>query len=284
MRTAISAGALALTLGGALLTVVAGPASAAALMDECGGGGLLGGVTGGLCKAVGTVNNVVNGLTGGGPPPPADTGSTAETAGNDLNGTLPTPAPTPDAKTPALEVKDGDLTPKSLDEVCSPMVDSPTCAGESATSVPGETDVPGKAAVPEETARPSASPRPSPSRRARQRPHRDGGPVPPQEHPRPPRPLPHTDTADEDRPVISNGPPVIDAEAPRLELLWPAGPVVQRLRGAVTPTRSPDPLGTALTAALLVAAILAVRLLYTRRAGEKSIPLEPLRARRHRTA
>jgi hypothetical protein len=74
---------------------------------------------------------------------------------------------------------------------------------------------------------------------------------------------------------------VIDAEAPRLELLWPA-PLMQELQRQmrnerpVTPTKSSDTAGTVLTTVVLVGAILAVRLLYSRRRIKESIPFEPV--------
>ena len=89
--------------------------------------------------------------------------------------------------------------------------------------------------------------------------------------------------------MISEPSPVVDAEAPRVELLWP-GPLMQEFqrqmpdRRPLKPTQSSDALGTVLSTALLIAAILAVRLLYTRRTGEESMPFEPLRVGRHRVA
>ncbi|MEV4095518.1 hypothetical protein [Streptosporangium saharense] len=376
MRTAISVGALALTLGGVLLAVAPTPVSAVARAGDCEGGGLLGGVTDGLCEAVGAVNNAVNGALNN------TVGGVGDLVGHGLGDTLGgavsdaakglAVAPPPDVlpsgddgygqtmETPSYVTKDGKnpkgdnskkddksgkaqsseasalapesildqprqaLLPEAVPELfmtpwdenaedasdvgdppdpkdagdaadaappqspgnaCSPLADSPGCAGTSAN------------AAPKESATPQASPSPTPSS--------DGGAVPaeetarwlPEEPVRPAQPRRRTTVSDggtggggdraDGRAESSDSetqPPVVDAEAPRLDLLWPAGPVMRKLQRTVTPTRSPDPLGTAFTMALLVAAILAVRLLYVRRISEKSIPLEPLRMKRHRTA
>ncbi|GAA3101654.1 hypothetical protein [Streptosporangium carneum] len=325
MRIAIYVGALALTLGGGLPVVALTPVNAAPRVGDCEGGGLLGGLTGGLCKTVEAVGDTVNGIAG--TPPPStgpDYGHTTETTMNDekdrkdkkggksekheksgkgssgadgLSGTgylgqenglegplgLTAPTLTPEiSAAPAAEEDEGvDLLPKDLDSVCPPMTGSPECASSTAISTP------------EETVSPSAAPRPSPSHKDRPEFRGDHETAPlPKEPLRPVETRRHAADRDRDRgrhgrqegDTPSDPVPVIDAEAPRLELLWPTGPVMRKFQRTVTPTRSPDPLGTALTAALLVAAILAVRLLYARRIGEESMPLEPLRMRRQRTA
>ncbi|MER7130230.1 hypothetical protein [Streptosporangium saharense] len=383
MRTAISVGALALTLGGVLLAVAPTPVSAVARAGDCEGGGLLGGVTAGLCEAVGAVNNAVNNAVSGTLNSTLNStvgGGVGDLVGHGLGDTLGgaakglAVAPPPDVlpsgddgygqtmETPSYATKDeknpkddnskkdnksgkaqsseasvlapesildqprqallpeavpelfttpwdedtedagdvgdppdpkdaGDVTdadatpPQSPGNACSPLADSPGCAGTSAN------------AAPKENATPQTSPSPTPSS--------DGGAVPaeetarwlPEEPVRPAQPRRRATVSDggtggggdraDRRPESSDSetrPPVVDAEAPRLDLLWPAGPVMRKLQRAVTPTRAPDPLGTAFTTALLVAAILAVRLLYVRRISERSIPLEPLRMKRHRTA
>lgn len=383
MRTAISVGALALTLGGVLLAVAPTPVSAVARAGDCEGGGLLGGVTGGLCEAIGAVNNAVNNTVSGTLNNTVG-GGVGDLVGHGLGDTLDSAvngaakglavAPPPDVlpsgddgygqtmETPSYATKDeknpkddnskkddksgkaqsseaSALAPESIldqprqallpeavpelfmspwDEnaedasdvgdppdpkdagdaadadaappqnpgnACSPLADSPGCAGTSAN------------AAPKESAAPQSSPSPTPSS--------GGGAVPaeetarwlPEEPVRPAQPRRRATVSDggtggggdraDGRPESSGSetrPPVVDAEAPRLDLLWPAGPVMRKLQRTVTPTRSPDPLGTAFTTALLAAAILAVRLLYVRRISEKSIPLEPLRMKRHRTA
>ncbi|MFJ2032600.1 hypothetical protein [Streptosporangium sp. NPDC087985] len=289
MRTAISAGALALALSAGITMVTATAATATARAD-CDSGGLLGGITGGLCRAVDTVGNVVNGLTGTVlPPAPKSDGLDAPkgTAGDGAGD--PRPSPTPDTGAAATE---GLLLPKVLDTVCLPLVASPECTGPSAISAP---ERPERTESTERTAQPSTRPRPRLSR--------TGGPEPARE---PTAPLPteplrpletRTRTADTDEPVTPQPLLVIDAEAPRVDLLWP-GAAMQEFqrrmqefqrgtppdRRTVTPARASDTLGTMFTAALLIAAILAVRVLYTRRTGEESMPFEPLRTGRHRTA
>ncbi|MEV7009043.1 hypothetical protein [Streptosporangium sp. NPDC051022] len=337
MRTAISAGALALTLGGGLPVVASVPVSAATRTGDCEGGGLLGGLTGGLCRTVDTVGDIVGGVTGTpasgpgtgtGPGSGPGSGSVTESTTSDAkdrkdkkdemdgkggnnerragNGHDPSngyglsdayglseaygpgdaydpgddPDPSaqdtgPEAETPTTADPRGeDLLPEDFGGLCPPAAGSPGCSDSSAIDTP------------DETARPSASPRPGPPRRDRSATTGDDGTAPLPKEPLRPSQAHRHGTDDEDGTTLPDPPPVIDAEAPRIELLWPTGPVMRRLQRAVTPTRSPDPVGTALTAALLVAAILAVRLLYVRRIGEaeESIPLEPLRTRRHRTA
>lgn len=293
MRTAISAGALALTLGGALVVAAApvdAAVNAAGRTGGCGGGGLLGEVTGGLCKAVGTVNEVVGGLTGltGAqtssappvtPPPPAQPATAPALPTGDPGpgtGTLPdTPAPPATTTEITVMEPEGEPTPTVQDKSCAPRPEAPGCAPPSPPPAPPRH---------RGQARPPAPLRPAPPRRSTPRFPGEGEPaIPLRERPRPPSPRPLV--KDERRePAVRDLPPVIDAEAPRLELLWPTGPVMRRFQRAVTPTRSPDPLGTALTATLLAGAVLTVRVLYVRRAAERSMPLEPLRARRHRTA
>ncbi|MFF5205465.1 hypothetical protein [Streptosporangium sp. NPDC000396] len=278
MRTAISAGALVLALGGALPVAAATSASAAARID-CGNGGLIGGLTGELCKAVTTVGDVVNQITGNTSATAADThdsGGAPKTTADDPGArSAAAPSAEPSGEPAPEGAKDSGLLPTVLNDVCLSLVASPECPSPSATSTP------------EQAAEPSPSPHPSPSRRNRHKPaERKTVPIA-AEPVRPPETRTHT--TDTDEPVIPQPPPAVDAEAPRVELLWP-GPAVQEFqkrmpgRQAVTPTRSSDTLGTAFTAALLVVAILAVRVLYAKRTGEESMPFEPLRVGRHRMA
>ena len=102
----MAAGVLALALGGGipavaiLVPVGAARASAVTLMDDCDHGGLLGTVTGGVCRVVDDlVHGLENGVLPSSPAPPpsderADTSETAETS----TGVQETPA---EAKTPA---------------------------------------------------------------------------------------------------------------------------------------------------------------------------------------
>ncbi|MFF0311597.1 hypothetical protein ACFYSC_29530 [Streptosporangium sp. NPDC004379] len=166
--------------------------------------------------------------------------------------------------------------PRASAGPCAPAVSSP-CAEEAERS--GRKPPLGK--VPP-TARPL--PRPSRSDEPEQAVRRDTSYGPPRPEATPP--VRDTDAG----PVTAEpSPPVADPEAPRVELLWP-GAGMHELRDRmptdrpVRPTRSSDPAGTALTTVLLVVAILAVRLLYVRRGGRESMPFEPLRLGRHRTA
>ncbi|MGV9776204.1 hypothetical protein [Streptosporangium sp. NPDC003464] len=295
MRTAISAGALALALSGGIFTA----AAASAAQPDCDNGGLLGGVTDGLCKAVDTVGDVVEGVTDAVAPPaakkedgaPGAAGASEETEEASVKSAeAPPPASAPSPSAPDTRAApeppaDDSLLPKALDDVCLPLVASPECTSPSAISAPEK---------PEKTEQPPARPSPRPSPSGRSEPaERKAVPLP-VEPLRPPET--RTRVPDVGEPVAPRPSPVVDAEAPRVELLWPR-PAMQEFQRRVQelqtrrtdgrplrPTRSSDTLGTVLTTALLLAAILAVRLLYARRAEEESMPFEPLRMSRHRTA
>ncbi|GIH99996.1 hypothetical protein [Planobispora takensis] len=308
MRSAISAGALALALGGGVPLAVATPAGIAAQPPGCqDGGGLLGGVTGGLCKVVDGTTDVVDGLTGSTLSPVTETvDDTAESvlkAPSEALPAKPTKKPQPGSTSPASTPREessgssgsGDSGGSSgstqkkglLPEVlgtCLPLVSSPNC-GRSTADAPSAQAPAATSDRPrsgtegtggtrqEKTAKPKRTEKPAPVSPA-------SGPV----H----RPETRTYTTRVGDPVPPE-PPVIDIEAPRLDPLWP-GPLMQEFqrrmpgRQSLTPTRQSDPLGTALTTGLLIGAILAVRVLYARRSNEESIPFEPLRAGRHRTA
>jgi hypothetical protein len=288
MRSAISAGALALALGGGIPVVAAASGTVARAADCPQGGGLLGGVTSGLCQTVDGVTDAVDGLTGSPlAPVTGQLDATAEKALKPVDELAPTEraradegsssAP-PDASGDARGKGDEGLLPEVLGEVCLPLVDSPECAASAATT-----------SVPDRAGRPTATPAPAKSRKPDKPRQGDGeeAGIPLQSaSPRPPETRTHTtEVRDPGLPE----PFAVDAEAPRVDPLWP-GPLTQELQQrmpgerAVTPTRSSDPLGTALTAALLAAAVLAVRLVYARRAEEESIPFEPFRVGRHRVA
>ncbi|GGL16756.1 hypothetical protein [Planomonospora parontospora] len=284
MRAALSAGALALALGGGIPVVAAASGSVARAADCPQGGGLLGGVTSGLCQTVDGVTDAVDGLTGSSlTPVTGGLDATAEKALEPVGELAPTErprtgggsssgAPPHDPGGPG-EKRDEGLLPEVLSDVCLPLVRSPGCA----------------ASVPDRAVRPTATPSPTGSRRPA-RPRKEAGaeegiPFRPAS-PRPPETRTHTT---EVRDPVLPEPFAVDAEAPRVDPLWP-GPLTQELQQrmpgerAVTPTRSSDPLGTALTAALLAAAVIAVRLVHARRAEEESIPFEPFRVGRHRVA
>ncbi|MFC4062099.1 hypothetical protein ACFOWE_27670 [Planomonospora corallina] len=295
MRSAISAGALALALGGGLSVVATASADAAHAADCDRGGGLLGGVTGGLCQTVDGVTNVVDGLTGSVLSPVTEgldqtvgkvlepVGEAAPTARASSGGRTTAPPSAPEKRE---EGSGGGRPPVTLD-VCvslssSGCAESPTSPASPASSAP----------APGEDARPTATAPADRSRRPEtERPEKEqapvSGPSSSASYPYHPEPRPHTTEVRD--PALSE-PPVIDVETPLLEPLWP-GPLTQELRqrvpggqASVTLVRSSDPVGTALTAVLLAAAVLAVRLMYTRRAEEESIPFEPLRMGRHRVA
>ncbi|WP_449062948.1 hypothetical protein [Planomonospora algeriensis] len=287
MRSAISAGALALALGGGLPVVAAASASVARAPDCPQGGGLLGGVTSGLCQTVDGVTDAVDGLTGSSlTPVTGRLDVTAEKVLEPVGELAPTERPRAGGGSSSSAPPGGSggkadegLLPEVLGDVCLPLVDSPECAAPAVTT-----------SVPDRTARPAAPASPAESRKPAPPRKEDGGEgagVPFRSvSPRPPETRTHTTEVHD--PVLPE-PFAVDAEAPRVDPLWP-GPLTQELQQrmpgerAVTPTRSSDPLGTALTAVLLAAAVLAVRLVHARRAEEESIPFEPFRVGRHRVA
>ncbi|MEU0481752.1 hypothetical protein ABZ260_21520 [Streptosporangium sp. NPDC006013] len=297
MRTAMSAGALALVLGSgipAVSSVDTARADTVTQVDDCDHGGLLGTVTGGICR---TVDNVVSGITGDTSPlAPLLAPLSSSPAGDDTAGTTArtpaaektspigeeTPAPaTSAAETrPAKETPSGNgPRPEDPTGTCRPTAASPKCPD------------PSESPLSQEAARPKPSP--SPSRDHGHRPARkEPVPVPTgrtRQPSRSPYPEADTPTIDVDAPVTSEPSPVVDAEAPRVELLWPA-PLMQELQRQmsnerpVTPSRSSDTAGTVLTTAVLILAILAVRLLYSRRKVKESIPFEPVPPGHHRVA
>ncbi|WP_329423988.1 hypothetical protein OG339_26390 [Streptosporangium sp. NBC_01495] len=321
MRTAMAAGVLALALGGgipAVAVVPAGAAQASAVprMDDCDHGGLLGTVTGGVCRVVHGLENGVDGVVHGlgdavSPSFPAPLlPSGGDSAGNDAEtsadveetpGRPETPAPVASVsehpsrkRPPAVKGRErepsGDTQtplPQGTDDACRAAAASPGCADSSVTTLVEE---PEEAASP--TAPPSPSPSsPSPSATPSASPSRREGAAPARKSPVPVptgRPLPEmslpdtrTPTTDVGEPVPPEPSPVVDAEAPRVELLWPA-PVMQELQRQmpgerpVTPSRSSDTASTVLTTAVLISAILAVRLLYSRRKIRESIPFDPV--------
>ncbi|MEU8385925.1 hypothetical protein [Streptosporangium sp. NPDC048865] len=223
----------------------------------------------------------------------------AETESTRTPDAAPSATGTQEGKRPSSTAKDGERssggtqTPPPQDPADACRSASAKCADLTVAPLSEEPQRPGAG---EETVRPTTSPSPSPSAT----PARDQGvpsvrktPVPaPTDRPPFPVPLPETRTLTTDvgepaspRPKA----PVVDAEAPRVELLWPA-PLMQELQRQmpdaqpVTPSRSSDTASTVLTTAVLVSAILAVRLLYSRRKIRESIPFEPAPPGHHRVA
>jgi hypothetical protein len=267
-RTVISAGALVLALG-----VPSGPVAAAVRPHDCDhvGGGGLGGLAEGLCE-------LVDGLTGPLEPVTDRIRRTDEPVHDDNDGALQDapgePAPPSTSTGPAP-----DVLPETFRPDCLPLIAAPDCGAE--TSPPPETEP-----APE----PSPEPEPSPGQTeetAREKRQAEVVARPPVEPPAPP----------DHRPLLKAEPKPahvepVDPEAPRVQLLWPyldRMPTQMRGQKAILkPGRPSDALGTALTAALLLSAILAARIAYARRAGDEhgeSMPFEPLRMRgRHRLA
>ncbi|MFF3439301.1 hypothetical protein [Streptosporangium sp. NPDC002721] len=326
MRTAMAAGVLALALGGGIPAVAIVPVStarASTRTDDCDRGGLLGTVTGPVCQVV---DDVVDGLTKEGSPlspSPLPSGggaaednsrlpaeeAPAETETSQTPQTPQTSAPAPSAsrtpsgkKPPATKDTEGSSggtqpsQPQGPADSCRSVASS-RCADPSVAPLSQDPQQP---ATSTETSRPQASPTPSPSATPSASPSLDQGAAPARKSPVPapadpgPLPVPHpvtrTLTADVGEPVAPRpSSPVVDAEAPRVELLWPA-PLMQELQRQmpeaqpVTPTRSSDTASTVLTTAVLVSTILAVRLLYSRRKIRESIPFEPAPPGHHRVA
>ncbi|MGJ6961826.1 hypothetical protein ACSDR0_07910 [Streptosporangium sp. G11] len=325
MRTAMAAGVLALALGGgipaiAIVPVSAARASAVTLMDDCDHGGLLGTVTGGVCRVVDdVVHGLGNGVSPSSPAPPrsgerAENTETAETS-TDVQETpaeAETPAPAasaskhPSGKRPPAthgngrgKSSDDPQTPRPAGstDACGSAATSSACADSSVAPLVEEPEMTEETARPEAspspTPSPSATPSASPSRREDVAPARKS-PVPVPTDRLPPLETSPPDTGmlttDVGEPASSPSPsPVVDAEAPRVELLWPA-PVMQELQRQmpserpVTPSRSSDTASTVLSTVVLVSAILAVRLLYSRRTVRESIPFDPAPPGHHRVA
>ncbi|GAA4200939.1 hypothetical protein GCM10022252_54910 [Streptosporangium oxazolinicum] len=327
----MAAGVLALALGGGIPAVAIVPASAVRAsavprMDDCDHGGLLGTVTGGVCRVVdglgSGVGDVVHGLEDTvSPPSPAPLPSGGDSAGGgaetstdvgETHDRPETPAPVvsisehppqkrpPVAKDPKEREKEPSggpqaPRPRGTDDACRSAATSPGCADSSVTTL---VEDPKESASP--TAPPSPSPAsPSPSATPSASPSRPEGAAPARKSPVPVptgRALPETSlpdtgtpTTDVGEPVTPEPSPVVDAEAPRVELLWPA-PVMEELQRQmpgeqpVTPSRSSDTASTVLTTAVLISAILAVRLLYSRRKIRESIPFDPVPPGHHRVA
>jgi len=320
----MAAGVLALALGGGVPAVAIAPVSAAwastvPRVDDCDHGGPLGPVTGGVCRVVDGVTkkvedgvgDVVHGLEKG----VDDLGSRLEdtvssssrgdSGRSDTEANTPAPAASaskspPDRPSTAQEKKEpsGDARtpgPQGTD-ACRSAAASTTCAESSATTSVGEPDQAASSKMspsPTPSAPPSPTPSASPSR------HEDATPARKSPVPVPTdRAFPETETffpdarrpaTDVGEPTAPRPSPVVDAEAPRVELLWPA-PVMEKLQRQmpgerpVKPSRSSDTTSTVLSTAVLVSAILAVRLLYSRRRIRESIPFEPAPPGRQRVA
>lgn len=193
MRTVISAGVLALALGGAIPAVAAAPVSAATQRDDCPQKGLLGTVTGGICKTVDTLGDAVNEFTDGISVPlpsvkildaPRGTtekgsGDTAR-AGDTAAATSSTPdatgAPAPEPVEESERSEDGNLLPKVLGGVCLPWRPPPSARARRRAAHPNP---PNPLSPPRPPSRrssrpgrrvPARRPAPAPNPRGRRRP------------------------------------------------------------------------------------------------------------------
>ncbi|WP_431898086.1 hypothetical protein [Nonomuraea sp. bgisy101] len=286
-RTAVSAGLLALAL--AALPMSAG--SAAAQARDCErGGGLLSGVTNGVCDLVDGVTDAVDGVTGNALSPVTEgVDKAAGTVLAPVGEVAPTDKPAPastrspggqrDERPPA---GDGGLVSSTLEDVCLPAL---ACEGEGVLSPVGE-PAPRPSAAPKATSGPSPSPSAPPAKR------RKDSKTLPVEPATPPMSRPQLMQSTDE--VVTAEPEPVDPDDPRVELLWP-GPFSEKLSdhigGRVVRPTEPDSdvLGTALTAVLLASAVLAARVMQSRRGRDdrgESIPFEPVRVSggRHRLA
>ncbi|MBO4271530.1 hypothetical protein [Microbispora triticiradicis] len=324
--SAISAGALAIALGGGL-PLVASPAWA----DCTTGGGLVSGLTGGVCTLVDGVGRVADGVTDvadkatGGVTEPVtkavdDTvqtatgtaGTAVDDIGKTVDDTVKTAtgaagtasdaagsasggvtggvtgggsggSPAGSLPTPVQDLTDG--LSQTIQDTCLPLVAGGRCASGDETGAGAGGN--GRKHRPPATAGRPARPKPS---------HAPEGALPAEPY----RPGP---AAQSGRTQAAPSHPVVDPDADGLiPLLWPGQkmPELPGLPGRVTGVplrdqRSYDAVGTALTAALLLSAVLATRVVSARRARagqqepQESIPFEgglrlPDRSGRHRLA
>ncbi|MEU6427971.1 hypothetical protein ABZ860_18945 [Microbispora sp. NPDC046973] len=340
--SAISAGALAITLAGGL-PLAASPAQA---LDCTGGGGLVSGVTGGVCSLVDGVGRLADGVTdvadkatGGATEPVTkavddtlktttgaagtavnDVGKTVDKAGQTLTGAADTAtgaasgaaddatgavsgatgavsgaagaatgavtgdgSGTAHSPAPSIQKLTDGLT-RTVQDTCLPLVAGERCAsqghGDSGEGAPGSgrTRPAGKKAT-----RPKASMTPE-------------GTLSPEPY------RPRLVAALDDTPETGRAAKVDPDEDGVIPLLWPGQkiPELPELRGDAAAARaraqrSYDTAGTALTAVLLLSALLATRVVSARRARagqqepHESIPFEgglqlPGKAGRHRLA
>ncbi|WP_169945882.1 hypothetical protein [Microbispora sp. H11081] len=321
---AISGGALAIALAGVPLG-----ASPAQALDCTGGDGLLSGITGGVCSLVGGVGQVTDGVTDvadkatGGLTEPVtkvvddtletttgaagtavhDVGKTVDKAGQTLTGGVDTavgaasgaagtateavtgkPAVTQSPVPSVRKLTDG-LT-RAVQGTCLPLVAGEKCASQVQRESGEDKDKAGDA--PAAGKKPARKTSMTPDGALRREPYR-----------------PRLVSAREDAPQPRHRSTVDPDEDGLIPLLWPGQklPELRELRewrngsGAAhtRASRSSDAAGTALTAALLLSALLATRVVSARRARggqqepRESIPLEgglrlPGRSGRHRLA
>ncbi|MBP2703635.1 hypothetical protein JOL79_07455 [Microbispora sp. RL4-1S] len=321
--SAISAGILAIALGGAIPLAAPAPANA---RDCAGGGGLLSGVTNTLCsvtdgvaQTVNQVTDVADKVTGGATKPVTKavddvvgtTTSTVGTAVNDVGKTVDdtlsaatgsggqTPAPSSGSGGAAGAVGSavGSAVGGAVDTVRD-VTGAGGAAGPAASPAQALTDGLSKAV--RDTCLPLVGGGcvPDADEGRAKRPKEAGAPVP--------SARPGTLPTEPARPSLSGYAPAADEtgspvrvhpdEDGMIPLLWPGLRLPQMspaTRGAVIrPHRPHDGTGTALTALLLLSAVLATRVVSARRARaeqQESIPFEgglrvPGRSGRHRLA
>ncbi len=283
-RTAISAGILAVAL--ATVAVAAPPATA--LAGDCErGGGLLSGVTDGLCDTLDAVTGTVDDLTGGlTEPVTKGLDKTTDTVLGRVGEAVPTSRPStgPDSRSagpsPSAKPRRSELLPETLSEVCLPVL---ACEDQ---------DVPDGSPTPAPTPDPRRSDRPTPSPEAERESgdDREHAEVSPTGAATPPGTRPHT--LEERKPVAERR---ADPEDLRFDLLWP-NPFADELalpahkQRIIRPSApASDVVGTALTIILLATAVLATRIVQQRKQRSEqpdSIPFEPARQgnSRHRLA
>ena len=282
-RTAISAGVLAMAL--ATIPAAGAPAVAAVAADDCPrGGGLLSGVTDGVCDTVDKVTGTVDTLTGDTVQPLTKglNKTTDEVLGR-VGKAVPTSRPSGSRSSGPVPSKH-ELVPETLRNVCLPVLacDDQSVLAELATPTPTAAETR------------SAKPAVTPGTRSRGRGKRDTGAAP--RHTATPRQTLTIETHQRDsteRPVT--GQPKADTDDPRIDLLWPnafarrlTAPMRDQRIVRPTPPAS-DVLGTSLTILLLASAVLATRIVQQRRQRterQESIPFEPARpgGSRHRLA
>ncbi|WP_248961550.1 hypothetical protein [Sphaerisporangium perillae] len=305
--TAISAGALTLALSGGTALLVAAPAagSSSRLADCDRGGTPLSSLTGGVCDLLSEVTDTVGDL-GGGLKPVTDTvqktvETTVETTTEKVlgggNGAMATRPPSASASPSQAPGEAGggsggsgdgsgdDLLGLPIDTGCLPLIGSSECGDTDASPAPKSPAGPDRSGSGDHPATRSA-PRMDNDRPPADRPPTGEPPVQGATLPAEPvdRAMPS---------VHATSPPRADIEMPPLVPLWPGQPLpvlTGTLQARKTaPPRPYDPVGTALTAVLLASAILATRVVQSRRAADtpRSMPFEGLRsseAGRHRLA
>lgn len=281
-RTAISAGVLAMAL--AAIPVAGAPAVAA---DDCPrGGGLLSGVTDGVCDTVDKVTGTVDTLTGDTVKPlTKGLGDTTGEVLGRVGEALPTSRPSGSRSSEPVPSRSGSV-PEALRDACPPAV---ACDDQSVTTGLA-TPTPEPTTTGTRSAKPAVTPGAEPSGHAR----RDTGTAT-RRTAAPRHPLTTaTRRSDATRQPVT-GQPKADTDEPRIDLLWP-NPFARRLTApmrdqrVVRPSRpASDALGTSLTILLLASAVLATRIVQQRRQRteqQDSIPFEPARpgGSRHRLA